>query len=195
MITCALYLVGCGQGIVESNEPVANEAEDNITSEEKREGDVRSAKFGDSMEIVEQYEEGEPYEHTGDTLLYETELNGFTTTIGYSFNENDQLYSVLYLINEEHTNYNLYCSDYESINDILTEKYGKPASEDVNKSSLYEYCSDAGEALSLGQVVFVTKWELENMNITHVLINDNSILHMISYDSKKYDETKSTSGF
>lgn len=176
-----------------------SEVKNIIVKIEKRNCDIRNAQFGDSKDVVERYEEekGGVYSKgkVSNTLSYDTTAAGVNVKLIYAFNQNDELFAVVYAVVEDHSNFNEYYNDFQKVETSLTEKYGKPNVQDVYKSSLFEYCNDMGEAISLGQVAFNTKWELDNMTIYHNMKNDNGVQHHFNYVSKEYEETKDTSGF
>ena len=178
-----------------------SEAVELMVMVEKRETDLRNVKFGDSHEIVQKFEtEAELVsEYTegkvNNTLAYVTSVAGVEVTLIYSFNKNDELFGVSFIVMDEHSDYNEYYRDFVKVDESLTVKYGKPDVQDVHKGSLYDYCYDVGEAIMTGQVVFNTEWDLDNMNIYHFLQNDNEVKHVFNYVSKEYHETKDNSGF
>lgn len=164
--------------------------------------DIRNAKFGDSEEIVKRYEklknsdikfDGKSTDNINNVLTYETQLNSEDAYLQYYFNAKDQLYAVAYTIIEPHTDYSIYLSSYSSLTDTLISKYGQPTKKVVNKGNLYNYCSTEAEALQLGQVQYLTTWDLSKMSIGVYMYSDNSQMnYALNYESKNYSGSTST---
>lgn len=173
---------------------ISEEKELSINIENRDDCDFKMAKFGDSKEIVKRYETEELIEQEEvEGLLYSTTLMGINARLMYVFNDEDQLCRVGYIFDENHTDYNLYFSDYEIIKEALVEKYGDPDDKRESKGSLYGYCDTKGEALSLGQYGICEKWNLDNKDICIYLFSDNYVIEFVLvYESKEYTKTNNT---
>jgi len=103
----------------------------------------------DKASVVKQV--GEPAQATDDTVLYEVSISGLDAVLFYRFVDN-RLSSAGYLFRETHSNKNSYISDYSTIQELLTKKYGKSKDEDsVWFNDLYQDDpSQYGFAISLG---------------------------------------------
>lgn len=158
--------------------------------------DFRNVKYGDNRETVRRYEtEGEFVEESERYLAYNILYDRYDAIVLYTFNLNDELKSIVISIKESHTDYSAYISEYNDIQGKLKQKYGKPKEELVNKGSLYRYCASQGEALMLGQVEMLSRWDLEKEIIFTYLGKDNTIYLMIAYESKEVEDIESLDAF
>ena len=107
----------------------------------------------------------------------------------YYFNEDDQLFGILYSIEEYYTNYDLYLSAYENLANKLTEKYGTPDKVNNRRSSMANYCSTEGMALQLGYIAKERVWNLDNMEIDYTISCPNELYFLISYTSTEIKAT------
>lgn len=120
-------------------------------------------------------------------IAYKTKIAGFDAALYYEF-VNDQLVNACYMFDIQHTNENDYIDDYEKLKTLLTKKYGSPISNDdmIWKDTLYQNKQDEyGFAVSIGHLVYLTKWETEDTLIDLHLSGDNYKIYLfISYTSK-----------
>jgi len=132
------------------------------------------------------------------SLLYRKKVGGYNTYILFNFFE-EQLMSVCYQFDVEHTNRNLYIEDYEKIKRLLIQKYKEPYLDKVIwKNDLYKNDPEHyGFAVSLGYLIYMTSWELpeKDTTILHILSGDNFKINfgtLYEYRSliKKYNEWK-----
>ena len=148
--------------------------------------DFRKANWGMKMSEVKKTEAGKILQETEDVLAYEATLAGFKTLVIYIF-AGDQLTRAKYSIIEEHSNKNDFITDYSSLKDLLTKKYGNPMEDEtIWKDDLYrDKYSDWGFAISLGHLFYYSKWDTEKTEIVSVLNGENYQLKtVIEYTSK-----------
>jgi len=107
-------------------------------------------------------------------LIYKDNIVSLDCFIVYYLAEN-QLTRGRYLFIEEHSNENLYISDFKDIKNQLTQKYGKPKRDDVIwLNDLYkDDPSDYGMAISVGHLRYLAEWDLPETEIQLVLQGDN----------------------
>lgn len=148
--------------------------------------DFKQFRWGDSMETVRAVE-GEPYlsnhikERNTDYIAYKTKAVGLDMVLVYYFTE-DQLFQVRYILDEDHSNENLFIKDYETFRDALTKKYGKPlidteSWQDDSKKDFYK--NRKGDALSYGYLTYYTWYFTDRSIITMQMDADNYKVSMI----------------
>lgn len=148
----------------------------------------RSTNWGMSKNQVKQIEKLTVEEEHEDSLFYTTTLSSLDSLIAYSFT-NDKLFQTAYMFLEEHSNSYSYIEDFDKIDNLLTQKYGEPnASDKIWKNDLFkDDYKGWGTALSAGHLTIISKWEIEDTEITHIAYGDNfEVKHAIIYKSKKY---------
>jgi hypothetical protein len=194
-----------------SAEEQANEAESTATPEptqeptqeptpeptpEERDGDFRSAFWGDDKETVKKYETA--------NLLHESENGLFYDGVSvaaknfyaiYYFDTEGKLYQGLYYLTDTHTQGSMYITDYNILKDALTSVYGTPTSDVVKNLNSAASATDAGSALEYGWRAYRTIWETETTTIDILLGADNyEIMLYIGYEDKNHEEVINTSG-
>jgi len=100
----------------------------------------------------------------------------------------DQLVRTKYMISEKHTNKTEYLSDYDRLKEVLSNKYGKPVSDDIYwKNNLYKSDpSEWGMAVAVGHMAKFTRWESLRTTIILCLTGDNFEINLgIEYSSKE----------
>lgn len=162
-----------------------------------RNGDFRTGFWGDDEDTINKYETAkfEGPADDGSALLYSGSVAGNDAYIVYYFDPAGKLYRGLYGITTTYSTASLYITSYETLKDSLSEKYGKPSSDEVRKiSSLAKY-ADADTALQLGYSVYQTIWNTETTEVSLGMLNDGSgISILISYTDPNHEEVKNTSG-
>lgn len=151
-------------------------------------GDFRNAKWGDLRQQVKNSESSDFVDEDDKIMAYKGKVANLESLIFYYFT-NDSLYQSVYKITEKHTNANEYISDFKTLKDLLTEKYGEPKHDKtVWKSSLYkDNVNHYGLAVSSGHLVYAAKWQTESTDIQLILGGDNFECSLaIFYDSRKY---------
>lgn len=143
--------------------------------------DFRSTTWGMSKDDVINAEGVQPDASNDSSLVYLNEnICGLDTTVYYSFN-NNELIGGMYLIQESHTNENAYIDDYNNLKKALILKYGEPDADNINwKDDLWkDDPQDYGLAVSLGDLTYVSTWDLPNNLIGLILSGDNYEISLI----------------
>jgi hypothetical protein len=163
----------------------------------KAKADFRKVKWGWTQKKVKATE-GKLSAATKEYLFYETQIQGLTTTLGYTF-VNDTLVSSAYLINMTENSNQDFMDNYIALKDTLTEKYGEPTKTKVAWSD--ETYKDSPEkwdlALALDDVAFITSWLTATTEIDLLIRNSNSevvisvIYNSISHKSFVQEKKKS----
>ena len=189
IIVMCVSFAGCA-----STTPTVKESESSNQNENQMDGVFRYANWGDSVETIEKKETNVADLKDNRGLLYKNvKLLTHNANAVYFFNNNG-FKSGMYSIENTHTNENLYIDDFNSINKVLTQKYGEPTVNTVNwiRDVLKD---DPGLALYYGDVEYVSIWELENLTVGHNLSCDNfEISHNIFYTNPDITVETDTSG-
>ncbi len=146
----------------------------------------RKTNWGMSRDSVRNAEEQKPYKEDDSDLLYVTTVADRKMLVGYFFSSSG-LAQARYALLEEHSNKNDYISDYESLKEKLSEKYGRPESDETNwKNDLFkDKPDDYGTAVSVGHLGFRDTWQSKTTEITLKLYGDNYEIHLTTnYFSK-----------
>lgn len=172
--------------------------EENKEEFEDGEKDFRVANWGDSKQAVMK-REGEPdVDNNPDYYGFQDEIASYPCTVLYRFTDN-KLSSGFYSFNMVHSNDNIFIDDYQELVSLLTSKYGEPIEGGKENAiwlnDLYQDdYSDWGTAISAGHLVFVSKWETMNSDISCMLSGDNFEIKLaIFYQSKTLSEYEQNS--
>ncbi len=118
--------------------------------------------------IAEEYKNGlteDGYEvYTDKFVLYDLTVGGHTCNAMY-FIVGGQYADGAYILHEEHSNYQLYYSDYTDLVEKYTKKYGPPVSDEKEwiGDSIYKDKPDKyGMAIALGELQLTTVWEAKD---------------------------------
>jgi hypothetical protein len=151
--------------------------------------DIRSARWGMTPKQVKASEKSKPKHESTEGfrtfLLYSDTLRGLDATVGFVFVKN-QLVRVKYLISEKHMNQTDYVTDYHTLMEALSEKYGAPSKDETLwKNDLYrDDFSEWGMAVAVGHLVKYAQWHAPRTEITLILKGDNfDITLAIEYSS------------
>ena len=152
--------------------------------------DFRKTKWGMSEAEVKASEGSQPQAGPkspsfDNILIYQGNVANLTAFCAYKFVSN-QLVETAYVFTEEHSNLNLYISDYNKIKEILTGKYGQPTSDrTVWKNNLYRDDPDRyWMAVAKGDLAYGSSWTTPTTTILLTLTGDNYNISMIlSYQS------------
>ena len=166
-----------------------------------RNGDFRIGFWGDDIETINRYEtakfEGISEEDDGTTMMmYSGTVSGRNNTyITYLFDSTGKLYQCFYGFNDTYSGAELYIAAYKSLKESLTEKYGRPVSDErKNLSSLARY-ADEDIALQLGYSAYRAVWKTETTEITLIMYNlGDGIETTLAYTDPNHEEIKDTSG-
>ena len=147
----------------------------------------RNTKWGMSIDEVKQSEKAEQYLQRENVLGYKDQLLDLDVSCNYLFVDN-QLFRASYVINEKHSNDNLYIDDYNKLKKALNKKYKTAvADKSLWKNDLYkDDRSQWGFAISLGHLTYFIYWETKDTDIILVLKGDNYKIDLIlQYNSKE----------
>lgn len=162
------------------------------SQQNKTETHFRMTSWGMTQDEVKKLETGEfikesKSKSTGlNILTYKGQAGALKCVVGYFFAEG-QLVEGRYIFYEQHTNKNLYITDFKEVKVQLTEKYGEPSEDKVVwGNDLYrDDPSHHGMAISVGHLAMQITWELPTTKIRLRLIGDNyKISHWLDYKSE-----------
>lgn len=155
--------------------------------------DFRGFTWGNSLSIVQAGEKSHfMAKISNDELSYKDILGGSDCDVIYIFNDNNKLASGLYVFSKKYSNPQLYLQDYNKFKTLLTEKYGKPATEkenwSINASATEKH--NYGQAVADGSLTLNTVWNTDRSVIKIVLINsiDKHPSLQIHYTTRSLDE-------
>jgi len=164
-----------------------------ISSSDNEASDFRNASWGMSREQVRRVESAkeQDFDHGPDHLYFNDEVAAVPATVIYNFHH-DVLLGAHIMLTEEHMNPNNYISDFERFKDLLTSKYGDPMDDTHQLWSRELYQDDPndwGQAVEVGDLVYVARWQTTRSNIRHILNGDNfEISHFILYHDISREE-------
>ncbi|MBI9114985.1 hypothetical protein [Sanguibacter suaedae] len=139
----------------------------------------RRAKWGQSKSDVLRIEDSEPTLHKSDALGYLGKIATFDCFIFYTFVD-DRLANGRYALREEHSNLNFHLSDYETLETLLTKKYG-PCTEQQEfwSDDLYrDDYSQWGQAVAYGHYLKLTRWSGPETEVKLGISGDNFEVHV-----------------
>ncbi|WP_188932697.1 hypothetical protein [Puia dinghuensis] len=149
--------------------------------------DFRGFSWGTSLAQVQSQEKAQlVVKIKDDELQYADLLAGSDCYVIYIFNDNDKLISGNYVFTKKYSNPELYLQDYNKFKDLLTQKYGKPVSDDThfhsNAPSVEKH--SYGQAISDGYLTMDAIWNVNGSLIKIALIStDRSPSLQIHYTS------------
>ena len=149
-------------------------------------GKFRNATWGISANQVRALEEGEPIHDKDDVIGYSASVVGLDCWAAYIFVE-DKLVRGRYVINETHSNLNVFINDFDNLKHALSKKYSQPSFDNKNwRNDLYQDdFAKWGFAISLGHLVYAASWETEDTKIYLSLTGENyKTSLLIEYASK-----------
>ena len=149
--------------------------------------DFRKTTWGMGKIQVKKTEKGKIVKEDEDLLAYQGTVGGFDCLILYIFAEG-KLVRAKYVFTETHSNQNDYISDFNTLKEILTKKYGKPDDDShIWKNDLYkDDYQEWGLAISIGHLVYQAIWEISETKIFLTLSGENYKIWLeIEYQSKK----------
>lgn len=153
--------------------------------------DFKKFRWGDSQESVMAVEGTPKYSGKmngldANYIAYDTTAVGMDVLLAYYFCD-DGLYSVRYILNEDHSVDSLYIDDYNTFKQALTNKYGEPLLDNEkwtsdNKKSFY--ADDKGRALNYGYLSYYTCYITERVIVEMDMSADNyEVSTLINYTS------------
>lgn len=159
--------------------------------------DFRSNTWGESIQNVEKIE-GVPIEKSQGFLAYDGSLLTYPVMIAYRFND-DKLYRGMYVFNQAHVDAKAFITDFKMIEEELINKYGKPSEQfETWTDDLYkDDPSDWGMAIKVGDLTYISTWEIQETEIVLILAGDNfeaSLFLEYTDTSEEKNVKKDTSG-
>ena len=147
----------------------------------------RNTYWGMSKAQVKESEKTNLIKEEANLLVYQGTVSDLGCLIVYIFSQ-EKLVRCKYSIIEKHTNRNDYITDQQKLKKILIDKYKDPIQDDTAwKNDLYrnDY-QEWGFAVSVGHLVYFTKWENTETEITLVLYGENYDITLgVEYKSKE----------
>ena len=170
--------------------------------------DFRQATWGMSQAQVRATEPPQPAavsESDGEVLVrYDSiQLAGLPVRTVYIF-ARDRLVRAKYVFEAEHAELNDFIGDFQAVEPLLKEKYGKPAEtravwEDdstqlepksyldqdrASPANILRSDPNVGLAISLGHLRLFTRWEAPRTKVLHAMAGENhEIVHQLEYRS------------
>jgi hypothetical protein len=154
----------------------------------KKEPDFRNVYWGMTKNQILKSESLKIEYQDDHSLIYNTSISNKNCDLHYVFSDN-KLYASAYYFDINHTNKNDFINDYNDLKNLLIKKYNTPEETDtIWKDELYrDDPSQWGMAISVGHLVYYSKWETEKTEITLILQGENfEIKLIILYKSKEY---------
>jgi hypothetical protein len=154
--------------------------------EKKKEPDFRNTNWGITSEQVKMVESEKLVMENGKMLSYEGSVGGMPCQVVYVF-VRDQLVRGHYYFNIEHKKDNSYFSDYETLKETISEKYGPARLDDAKwKNDTYRGNSDkVGLAIRSGDLSLAAEWETPTSEVWLFLAGENSQIKLsMKYVSK-----------
>lgn len=151
--------------------------------------------FDSTLDDIIAAEGAEPTFSFGGYVLYQdVKTAGKTSQVLYVM-DGDVIGMCSIFIQEKHSEPQTYTFDYNAIDEILIEKYGTPDSPKDVKWFDDLYMNEPhklGFAVSCGDALVTTRWDLDGLGITHALQGDNyEITHIITYTPASLEEYNS----
>ncbi|MCR4635046.1 MAG: hypothetical protein K5754_02350 [Butyrivibrio sp.] len=141
-------------------------------NEDPRDPQFRGFRWGDSKDFVKTNETAEfLIELDNGSLCYKYMLNGHSVKILYEFDENDELFCAMYMLDEQYYAGGRYIEILNDWKRELVDKYGEPNSVlDENGIIYYEdksFIDTIGEesALMMGYISYYYGWEVGNKSL------------------------------
>ena len=159
------------------------------TSKNSSDADFRKAKWGMGKREVKERESGDLIAEDDTRLLYHDLLMGKSVGVGYTF-ANGKLVSAVYRVLDDYAdnNGNGCFDDYDSLEKMLVEEYGKPAPGRTSWAG--DHChrydqASLGLAVRVGHFTMGLKWETRTTEILLLLRGeDQKILLEATYRRK-----------
>ena len=147
----------------------------------------RSSNWGDNISQVKSKEAVKQIHETDDWLLYEAQIAGFPVSLSFRF-VSGMLNTGMYSFKQEHSDNNDFISDFETLNKLLTIKYGAPnETKDFWFNDMYrDDYSRWGTAIASGHHSRYFLWSDEQSTLTLQIRGDNyEITLAVLYESKR----------
>jgi len=166
--------------------------EEEATETDASQTDFRRTSWGMSLHQVKSTEEEQPEYEDDETVTYNLTVGGLSADLMYML-FNGLLSQSAYFFTESHSNKNLFIDDYLAIKAVLRQKYGSPLfDKTVWRNSLLKNDPEQwGRAVSIGHLLYMIVWELEEMVIMLSLIGDEyDITHTLVYSATNLSDIR-----
>ena len=151
--------------------------------------------WGDSVETVKKTESGEPIETDDGGLTYEVEICGNPANMYLYFDDDYGLYQVIYNLDATSSASSdfktvMLLSEYNTIVEKVSEKYGTPEHKEIELDSMAKYCESTAEAISLGYMTVADVWnDNDRTEITGYISRiDYEVETLIAFKSKNFSK-------
>lgn len=149
--------------------------------------------FDSTLDDIVNAEGADPSISILNYVLYEsTPTSGMDSQVFYIMDDDDTIGMCTIFILQKHTEEQLYVMDYNTINDLLAEKYGEPTlPKDIKwfDDLFMDNPDKLGLAVSCGDALITTRWTLDGLHIVHALNGDNyEFSHIITYSAVPLEE-------
>lgn len=161
-----------------------------------RETILRNVCWGDTKEIIKYVETDDIIDENENALMYDTYLSSNSSYLVYYVDEEYGLYQANYLI-KGLTDARVAHGSYSQIVEAVSSKYGNPASDEKKTlSSLAKYCDSDYDALELGYIAYIAKWEYsDDTVITLALVTINYELKLsLKFETTSFEPAANTNG-
>ena len=171
-----------------------------ISAETKEDIKFREFEWGATLDEVKEKEIKPSMKEKEDYIVYDNLLiidkqtvAGVDCIIDFEFDKNGGLTKGTYTLNEKHTNEQEYYTDFKTIIEKLTEKYGEPdLNQEVWTGDLYKDRPDKqGMGVITGNLKVIAQWKDKDGNeIGAFLTGDNyECSGSLYYISKEYNDS------
>ncbi|MCD7819686.1 MAG: hypothetical protein LUH07_11645 [Lachnospiraceae bacterium] len=191
-LLCGILMLSTCLNVNASDENETEMTEEATETETEYDGPAfKSFYWGDSKDTVIA-EEGEPYStgemtaYEADYIVYDTTVSGLDCLLVYYFCD-EGLFTVKYILTEDHSTYSIYIDDYDKLVSGVTSKYGDPLlnNDSWTSDSKKEYYSgQEGKALVYGYLERAAYWFLSETVIgIHSSADNYSVTTYVQYES------------
>lgn len=159
--------------------------------------DFRKMNWGDSVaHLKEKYPQIE-WEFTteGSSKIYFSDeyIGGLSTKVIYYFMDGKFQMGAYYFQEDHSPTGNLYYQDFQTISNILNEKYDMERNEKWNRSTWEGNYDRIGFSIAMGDVKIEETYVDNSVSILHVISGDKATVeHFLSYTSTNYMQSRSS---
>ena len=160
-------------------------------NEKKSTCSFRNTSWGMSRAQVKVAERIKTIAHESDTVVgYVDAIRNIDVLVAYKLTK-DILTSGMYLVVEKHPYDNDFIWDYNTLQDLLRQKYGPPKKDKIvwRNDQYRDNPSRYGMAIRVGHLRYFSEWETSDTLINLLLEEmDQEITLSLKYSSRKYRE-------
>jgi hypothetical protein len=137
--------------------------------------DVRNVRWGMTQKEVIKAERGKPSTQSAQLLSFKRDVAGMASELLYRFNAEGKLVALICDVTQVHSEPNLHLSDFQSLHNALSSRFGKPRREgDIWRNDLFR--SDGknwGTAVVAGHLAKMSEWRNDATRAELLLTGDN----------------------